>query len=527
MSAAPALLLDLAIKASLLCLAGLLLAGLSRRRSAALRHDLWMAIFGCCALLPVGIVVMRLLDPALPVAPVHDAVMAVAPRLPEAVPAGTIELVDRIWSGDGGGSALGWVVFLLAALWLAGAAVEAVRIALGYSEAAAIVRAATPFAGADVPRGARLLITDELPAPAVFGVRSPAILLPVEAFGWPAARLRAVLAHEAAHVERRDCAFELIVQLACAMHWYNPLVWRAARSLRAERELACDDRVVAAGLDPRAYASALVEVARGTFAGPKRALLAMARPPELERRVRVLLGPRRPPAGPGRLRRTAAGAAVMFVVAAGMLTAPASGLLGAGSVQPGAGPYSGIDDPMSELVPLDYEALAPIAASVPAAGPDRDAIAALRVHLDRESRGYGDLVRQRATWALSRAQSGRLFDGVAPYVGNRDWRLRAYAAWALAATADARATPLLTPLLDDPVWRVRAMAAASLARIADPRAADAMLDSLDDPAWQVRLGVVDYVGRVGDPTLIRRLEPLLRDPHMAPRSHAEILITGS
>ena len=524
MSVVPALFIDMILKGSLLCLAGFALAAAMRHGSASLRHDCWMAVLASCALLPLAAALWQLLDARLPVAPVHSAVMAVTANLPASAPSGALETVDRIWSGDGGSPALGWMGPLVIGLWALGFAVAVLRGIADYASAAAMVRRASPVAGAPLARRVQVRITPEIGAPALFGLRSPVILLPQEASAWPEERVRAVFAHKMAHVERRDCAIELLVQLAVALHWCNPLVRAAARRLRIERELACDERVVSAGLDPRGYASALVQIARTALGRPRLALLAMARPPELERRVLLLLGPMRTCAGPGRLRRAMAGGAVLLLLMASVLTAPASGVLAAGSVQPGSGPLGGLDDPMSERVPLDYERLAVAAAAVPADGPEAAAIAGLKADLGRQSRGYGDLVRERAIWSLSLVRDGRLFEAVAEHSADRDWRLRAYSAWALSATGDPRATPLLAAMLDDPVWRVRAMAAGALADLGDPGAARAMAGALDDPAWQVRMGVVEYVERVGDPALVRRLRPLLEDPHYGTRMRAEAVL---
>ena len=67
------------------------------------------------------------------------------------------------------------------------------------------------------------------------------VLLPAEAEEWPEDRRRAVLLHELAHVKRRDCLSQLIAQLACAVHWFNPLIWLAGHRMLVERERACDD----------------------------------------------------------------------------------------------------------------------------------------------------------------------------------------------------------------------------------------------------------------------------------------------
>ena len=82
--------------------------------------------------------------------------------------------------------------------------------------------------------------------PMTCGVFRPAILLPAGHDDWPAERLRLVRAHELVHVQQRDCLFQIVMQIACALHWFHPLVWLAAAQFRMERERACDDGVLRA-----------------------------------------------------------------------------------------------------------------------------------------------------------------------------------------------------------------------------------------------------------------------------------------
>jgi beta-lactamase regulating signal transducer with metallopeptidase domain len=512
--------LDVTLKAVLLCLAASAAIRLGRKASATVRHDLAAATLICCGLLPLLSALPRITGPVSDIAPIHRAANAVATALPPDAAARGVAVVDRIWSGDGSSSLPGWLGAALAAIWASGFLVSLFVCVRDHRAAGGVARRGSPFPHVEA-KGVPVLSTTELRSPALFGCRSPLILLPREAHHWPVERLRSVLAHELAHVERRDCATEWVVQIVCALHWYNPFVLNLAHRLRAEREVACDDRALATGLDRRDYAETLVRIARDAHEFVPRPLLAMARPPELERRVRKILSHRRQRLLPGWSRIMVAGAVVVAFVPAAALTAPAAGVLGAGSVQPEGGPLIGLDDPMSELVPAPYAAMAQSAAAVPAAGPDGGAVAALKVHFDRRSRGHGDLVRQRAIWTLVQVRGGRLFEPLAEKVGDRDWRIRAYAAWGLAATDGRRATPLLVRLLDDPVWRVRAMAVDSLAKLADPEAADAMAKALRDPAWQVRYGAIEYVSRQGTPKLMRHLQPLLRDPHTATRLTAQ------
>jgi hypothetical protein len=129
--------------------------------------------------------------------------------------------------------------------------------------------------------------------PMTWGLERPCILLPAEAEDWPDDLLHTVLLHELAHVKRFDYLTQLLARLACAIHWFNPLVWLAARRLRIERELACDDEVLRAGSRASDYAAQLLEMALFLKARPFLASVAMARASQLSARLRAVLDSRR------------------------------------------------------------------------------------------------------------------------------------------------------------------------------------------------------------------------------------------
>ena len=139
-------------------------------------------------------------------------------------------------------------------------------------------------------RPVRLLRNLERNVPMTFGSRQPAVVLPAIAETWDANRRRAVVLHELAHVARQDCLTHSVTLAACAMYWFHPGVWWIARRVRIERELACDDRVITAGTEPREYAGHLLEIAY-SFAGRRAPALAvcMARPRQLEGRMLAAL----------------------------------------------------------------------------------------------------------------------------------------------------------------------------------------------------------------------------------------------
>ncbi len=136
-----------------------------------------------------------------------------------------------------------------------------------------------------------LLLDDRRTIPVVWGVFRPRLLLPGESLEWGDEQVRSVLLHELAHVQRRDTLVQWLTQIACALHWWNPLVWLAAWRLHAERERACDDLVLASGVRPSAYAEHLLHVA--TKLSPARWTaacgLAMARNSSLEGRLLAVL----------------------------------------------------------------------------------------------------------------------------------------------------------------------------------------------------------------------------------------------
>jgi beta-lactamase regulating signal transducer with metallopeptidase domain len=113
-------------------------------------------------------------------------------------------------------------------------------------------------------RTIRVFECDHATSPCTFGLVRPVVLLPAAVAGWPEAQRRFTLLHELAHVRRLDYLTTQIASVACAVHWYNPLVWYAALQARWLQERACDDVVLNAGGTPSDYAQLLVTLAGGS-----------------------------------------------------------------------------------------------------------------------------------------------------------------------------------------------------------------------------------------------------------------------
>lgn len=159
----------------------------------------------------------------------------------------------------------------LLALWISGTAAVVARSMLHARRLRALMRdAAEPAAPVTISRG-RLPIrySNARIEPALVGIRRPVLLLPrdVEARLSPG-QLEAVIAHERYHWERRDNLTGALHMLVEALFWFHPLVWWIGVRLVCERERACDEAVVEAGYDRRAYAEAILNVAELRVASP-------------------------------------------------------------------------------------------------------------------------------------------------------------------------------------------------------------------------------------------------------------------
>jgi hypothetical protein len=184
-----------------------------------------------------------------------------------------------------------------------------------------------------IERPVTLLIHPNRTIPIVWGIVRYRLLLPAAARDWSAEQLQSVLLHELAHVKRRDMLAQLLAQVACAIHWFNPLVWLAAWRLGVERERACDDLVLASGVRASAYAGHLLDVVTGL--SPARWAhscgLAMARKSSLEGRLLAVLS-----GNCNRRRVSVALTAMALLIAAGIAVPVA--MLRAADQKPGEAP---------------------------------------------------------------------------------------------------------------------------------------------------------------------------------------------
>jgi len=285
------------VQSTIIISLALCIAGVLRKQSAATRHAILSAGLVSSIILPFAIdslprsksssgqgLYIRVQKQAGAFWTSDNHVML--PPAAARVPARTLNhLFGWIWFG---GTAIAGIVLLFGAVRIVRLSSRArslgsIRWTGAAHEIAARLR---------IKRPSRLLQT-EYGVLGTWGIMRPRIFLPKDAVDWSDQRVRVVLTHEFAHIQRFDWPVQILAELARGLYWFNPLFWFACRWLRLESEHACDDVVLNAGFDPKDYAAHLLELARALRSsdGAWSTVLAMARLPNLERRFIAMLNP--------------------------------------------------------------------------------------------------------------------------------------------------------------------------------------------------------------------------------------------
>jgi TonB family protein len=206
-------------------------------RHAATRYAVWFAALVALVLLPLsGLISFGQAASAIPGSVVRPARIAshVAEQAANA---------NGLW---------------FAAVWLFGVAIGMARFALNVVRIGRIAQSALP-----APHLGRNVATSTMiDVPIAAGVFNPIVILPHDL---PAAvdgvDLQSIIAHEHAHIRRRDILGNLFQRLLECLLFFNPWMYVIGRQLVKEREAACDDWAVAAASDPDRYAACLANVA--------------------------------------------------------------------------------------------------------------------------------------------------------------------------------------------------------------------------------------------------------------------------
>lgn len=283
MSSALTLLGNAAWQVALLALAAAAAGAALGRAPAAVRHRLYGAALAACWLVPPAAFALAHRSAATASVAGGATVSRIAPAL-----LGELALAPR-WSWIALTAAAALALARLARLALAAWATRAIAREADLplaGRARAVVAQAASAIGVRAPR---VVASRAGFGPLTFGLRRPTVVVPAALLA-PEAEplLAAALAHEFAHVARRDFAWNLAAEALLVPLAFHPAAWFLKRRLDETRELACDE-AAAALHGRRTYARCLVALAGA--AAPGFAMGAIA-PTLLHARVRALLSSR-------------------------------------------------------------------------------------------------------------------------------------------------------------------------------------------------------------------------------------------
>lgn len=225
-----------------------------------------------------------------------------------------------------------WALYIFAA-WLLIAAASLIRVGVGFWRLHWLRKSCVPIDVAaldpvlrktleefDSPRAVTVCVSDQVRVPTAIGFVRPLVVIPSWAVrDLSVAELNAILLHELAHLRRWDDWTNFVQKILAAVFFFHPAVWWVEKKLALEREMACDDLVLARTASPRAYAECLVSLAEKSLLrrGLSLAQAAVDRMRHISLRVSQILDVSRPSAT--RVWKPApvllAGASVVYLMA--------------------------------------------------------------------------------------------------------------------------------------------------------------------------------------------------------------------
>jgi beta-lactamase regulating signal transducer with metallopeptidase domain len=181
-----------------------------------------------------------------------------------------------------------WALFVFLA-WALGACVAMMRLVAGLWRLRRLRRSCTPIVAADLDPAVRKTVeairasgsvgsksisksitiatSESVRVPAAIGFWKRTIVLPAWAMReLPAQDLNVILLHEFAHLQRWDDWTNLIQKIVRALFFFHPAVWWIEKRISVEREMACDDAVLAETSNPHGYATCLVSLLEKSLA---------------------------------------------------------------------------------------------------------------------------------------------------------------------------------------------------------------------------------------------------------------------
>ena len=276
-------------KALLVIGAAAIAARTARRRPAAERHLFWLTVVLTVVALPLLSRVFESLPLKQPAAQRLSRFVQV-PAIVESADSPTPP------QGPAGKSAEVPIAQILFAAWTGGLIVIAVRLLRSHRSWRGVRERARRVTFPEIPLPVGY--STEIQTPLLAGLFRPIILIPahLEIAATDEER-RSVILHELAHFKRRDHWVNVLQSVCGAILFFHPAVRYALRQLSIERELACDEAVLALDVRPSAYAGALLKVVERSLVPLDTRYPAFGSSRKiLERRMDMILNPPKRPA---------------------------------------------------------------------------------------------------------------------------------------------------------------------------------------------------------------------------------------
>lgn len=295
---------DASVRALGLALIACAALAILRTRHAAVRHAVWSAVLAGMLALPL----LALLLPPIAVKIMQrpPAPVTLVPGNPQAPPNSLSRVAPR--ERPSAPVVPAWPM-VLTGLYLAVVVASLTRTLLAWKSCGSLVRRSElirdPHALdllADLAAAQsmcwplpQLRSSRSVIVPMTLGFSDAVVLLPDDWHDWDDWKLRAVLAHELAHIRRGDWLVTVAASANRCLFWFHPLAWWLERHLSALAELACDDAALGQVNDAPRYARTVLDFAAALQSGRRINYgVAMARSAKVTRRIDCILAVRRP-----------------------------------------------------------------------------------------------------------------------------------------------------------------------------------------------------------------------------------------
>jgi uncharacterized protein (TIGR03435 family) len=271
-------LLDASIRSLLLAIPAGIVLCFVRKRTSAVQHAVWTVVL-------TGMLALVVFGPAMPRLPLRVLSAPKSAAVPGVDPAPIEVGPPAVFVAPPSAPArsVDWAAIAVA-LYAAIAVAFLARFTIGLLLARRLLVGARQVGGSF--ESARISV------PVTVGLFRPRVFLPREWREWDRDKLDAVLAHECAHLRRRDGLVAALAAINRSLFWFHPLAWFLERKLALLAEQACDESCVVSLGDRRSYARLLVEMALtvdSTHGRLRSHALTMASGSHIRRRVECLL----------------------------------------------------------------------------------------------------------------------------------------------------------------------------------------------------------------------------------------------